>query len=53
MRRQYFKIDGDFGHVASGLESAKWWPALCEYLAPLDAKHSELAKPTAAEEACR
>jgi len=37
---QYFEIDSDFNHMASGLEHAKWSPALREFLAPLIAKLS-------------
>jgi len=37
---QYFEIDSDFDHMASGLEHAKWSPALREFLAPLIGKLS-------------
>jgi len=31
----YVEIDGDFGHMASGRDAAKWAPALQAFLAQL------------------
>ena len=35
----YFEIDSDLGHSASGLDAAKWAPRLREFMASLD-RHS-------------
>ena len=35
----YFEIDSDFGHSASGLDAAKWAPRLKAFMATLE-KHS-------------
>jgi homoserine O-acetyltransferase/O-succinyltransferase len=32
----FFELDSDYGHLASGADSAKWAPALREFLARLD-----------------
>ena len=37
----YFEIDSDFGHSASGLDAAKWAPRLRAFMATLD-KRSQL-----------
>lgn len=35
VRAEYFEIDSDLGHAASGLDGAKWSPKLAEFLAQL------------------
>lgn len=35
VRAEYFEIDSDLGHAASGLAGAKWAPQLAEFLAQL------------------
>ena len=32
---EYFEIDSDFGHLASGLDAAKWAPKLALFLEEL------------------
>jgi homoserine O-acetyltransferase len=32
----YFEIDSDFGHSASGLDAAKWAPRLKAFMATLE-----------------
>jgi homoserine O-acetyltransferase/O-succinyltransferase len=37
---QYYEIDSDLGHSASGADAAKWAPALRDFMAPLVAHAS-------------
>ena len=36
----YFEIDSEFGHSASGLDAAKWAPRLKDFMASLGRKRS-------------
>jgi len=35
VRAEYFEIDSDLGHTASGLDGNKWAPKLAEFMAQL------------------
>jgi homoserine O-acetyltransferase len=41
VQASYFELDSDLGHSSSGVEHAKWSPALRDFLAPLVARAGE------------